>query len=174
MVISLIDQPLPSAFVCNVPGEYQAISTLTEEDILNAAAFILNQRFCREKERIIDSQGACDFFRVHLATLQYEVFCVLFLDNQHHLIACEQLFRGTTNRAFVYPREVVKRALELNAVAVIFSHNHPQGCPRPSQEDYLITRHLIDALKLVDIKVLDHIVVGGVRTASLAELGFAF
>jgi DNA repair protein RadC len=174
MIVSLVDQPLPSVFACGLLGEYQASSTFTEEDILNAAVSILGQRFSRKKETFSNPLAARGFFKVRLATLQYEVFCVLFLDNQHRMIACEQMFRGTFNGASVYPREVVKRALELNAAAVIFSHNHPSGDTRPSQEDYLVTRQLIDALKLINVKVLDHIIVGGVDTASFAELGFSF
>ncbi len=101
----------------------------------------------------------------------YEVFCCLFLDNRHHLMLFEELFRGTIDGASVYPREVVKTALAHRAAAVIFAHNHPSGIAEPSHADEAITRRLKDALALVDIRVLDHIVVGDGETVSLAERG---
>lgn len=106
-----------------------------------------------------------------LAHLEREVFLCMFLNAQHQLIACEELFQGTIDASSVYPREVVKRALHHNAAAVIFAHNHPSGMPEPSQADQRITIRLRDALALVDIRVLDHIVVGGTSTISFAERG---
>jgi DNA repair protein RadC len=102
---------------------------------------------------------------------QHEVFVVLFLDSQHGVIASEELFQGTIDGASVYPREVVKRALQRNAAAVIFAHNHPSGVAEPSRADEAITRRLIDALDLVDIRVLDHLVVGDTEVVSFAERG---
>jgi len=101
----------------------------------------------------------------------YEVFCCLFLDNRHRLIAFDELFRGTVDGASVHPREVVRQALYRNAAAVILAHNHPSGVAEPSQADELITLRLRDALALVDIRVLDHFVVGDNRCVSLAERG---
>ena len=100
-----------------------------------------------------------------------EVFAVLFLDNQHRLIAYEPLFQGTINGASVYPREVVKAALRHNSAAVIFAHNHPSGIAEPSQADIDITHRLRKALHLVDIDALDHFIVGDTRVTSLAEMG---
>ncbi len=100
-----------------------------------------------------------------------EVFCVLFLDNQHRLLACEDLFFGTIDGASVYPREVVKRALARNAAAVILAHNHPSGIAEPSQADRRITERLREALELVEIRVLDHMVVGDAEVVSFAERG---
>ena len=100
-----------------------------------------------------------------------EAFGCLFLDNRHRLIAFEILFHGTVDGASVHPREVVKRALEHNSAAVIFAHNHPSGVAEPSQADELITRRLRDALALVDIRVLDHVIVGLERCVSFAERG---
>jgi len=100
-----------------------------------------------------------------------ELFVVLFLDNRHRLIACEELFAGTINAAPVYPREVVRRALLHNAAAVILSHNHPSGDPEPSAADAQITEELQRALALVDIRLLDHLVVGEGRPVSFAERG---
>lgn len=106
-----------------------------------------------------------------LAHLEREVFLCMFLNTQHQLIACEELFQGTIDASSVYPREVVKRALALNAAACIFAHNHPSGVPEPSQADQRITLRLRDALALIDIRVLDHIIVGGTSTVSFAERG---
>lgn len=103
--------------------------------------------------------------------LEREVFLCMFLNSQHQLIACEELFQGTIDASSVYPREVVKRALQLNAAAVIFGHNHPSGLPEPSQADQRITLRLRDALAMVDIRTLDHVVVGGTEVASFAERG---
>jgi DNA repair protein RadC len=100
-----------------------------------------------------------------------EVFCCLFLDNRHRVLAFEELFRGTLNGAAVYPREVVKRALQHNAAAVIFAHNHPSGVAEPSQADEQLTQRLRDALALVEIRVLDHFVVGEDAPISFAERG---
>lgn len=100
-----------------------------------------------------------------------EVFAVLFLDNQHRLIAYEEMFFGTIDGASVYPREVVKKALAKNAAAVILSHNHPSGIAEPSQADQRITRRLQDALQLVDVRVIDHMVVGDREVISFAERG---
>ncbi|MGF1691635.1 RadC family protein [Photobacterium kagoshimensis] len=100
---------------------------------------------------------------------QREVFYILFLDNQHRVIAGEVLFEGTIDSAAVYPREVVKRSLELNAAALILAHNHPSGVAEPSQADRRITRRITDALALVDIRVLDHFVVGDGEIISFSE-----
>lgn len=101
----------------------------------------------------------------------YEVFACLFLDNQHHILEFEELFRGTIDGASVYPREVVKKALDHNAAAVIFAHNHPSGIAEPSQADKLITDKLKQALGLLDIRVLDHFIIGDGIPYSFAEHG---
>ena len=111
------------------------------------------------------------FCQLHIAVEQDEYFCCLFLDSQHRLIAFERLFRGTVDGASVYPRVVVRRALELNAAALILTHNHPSGLPEPSSADTRITKRLKDALALVDVRVLDHVIVGTDGTSSMAESG---
>ena len=103
---------------------------------------------------------------------QHEVFACLYLDNQHRVIAFDELFRGTIDGASVYPREVVKAALKRNAAALIFAHNHPSGVAEPSQSDRSLTTRLIDALRLVDIRVLDHFVIGDGEVVSFAERGW--
>ena len=100
------------------------------------------------------------------------LFLVLFLDNQNQLLASEEMFRGTINAASVYPREIVKAALQHNAAAVILAHNHPSGEPEPSLADRSLTERLLAALSLVDIRVLDHLVIGGSNTVSFAERGW--
>ena len=106
-----------------------------------------------------------------LAGRQHEVFCGLFLDNRHRVIEYTELFTGTIDSAAVYPREVVKHCLRSNAAAVIFAHNHPSGVAEPSDTDVRLTRKLTDALALIDVRVLDHLIIGqGVQT-SLAERG---
>ena len=121
---------------------------------------------------VMSSPGAVkEFLRVRLSALEYEVFVVLFLDAQHALIASEEMFRGTLSQTSVYPREVVRAALRHNAGAVILAHNHPSGVAEPSRADELLTQSLKSALALVDVRVLDHIVVAGGSTTSLAERG---
>jgi DNA repair protein RadC len=99
------------------------------------------------------------------------VFAVLFLDGQHRLIQLEEMFRGTLTQTSVYPREVVRRALALNAGAVILAHNHPSGLAEPSRADELLTQALKNALQLVDVRVLDHLVIGRGSVVSFAERG---
>ncbi|WP_301361977.1 RadC family protein [Stutzerimonas nitrititolerans] len=112
-----------------------------------------------------------EYLGAKLAGLEHEVFAVLFLDNQHRLIEYIEMFRGTIDSASVYPREVVKEALKRNAAAVILSHNHPSGHAEPSQADRTLTERLKDALGLVDVRTLDHIIVAGLERVSFAELG---
>lgn len=112
-----------------------------------------------------------DFVTLQIGASAQEIFMGLFLDTQHRLIQSQELFRGTLTQTSVFPREVVKEALRLNAAAVIFAHNHPSGVPEPSRPDELLTQTLKRALELIDVRVLDHIVVGGTQTKSFAELG---
>jgi DNA repair protein RadC len=112
-----------------------------------------------------------DYLRLQLASLAYEVFAVLFLDAQHRLIRCEEMFRGTLTQTSVYPREVLKRALDLNAAAVILAHNHPSGVAEPSRADEFLTQSLKSALQQIDVRVLDHLVVGQGPVVSFAERG---
>lgn len=108
---------------------------------------------------------------LEIASLEHEVFYCIFLDNQHRVLKAECCFQGTIDGANVYPREMVKRALQLNAAALILAHNHPSGITEPSTADQAITRRLIDALSLVDVRVLDHFIIGGTACYSFAEAG---
>jgi len=120
----------------------------------------------------LTSPGAVrDYLRLAISGREHEVFVCLWLDAQHRVLDCEELFRGTLTQTSVYPREIVKAGLKANAAAVIFAHNHPSGAAQPSQADELLTRNLKDALSLVDIKVLDHFVIAGQHALSFAERG---
>jgi DNA repair protein RadC len=135
----------------------------------------LGKRALREEARRatpMDSpQAVRSYLALALARLGHEIFTVLFLDAQHRLIAIEEMFRGTLTQTSVYPREVVKHALQHNCAAVILAHNHPSGVAEPSRADQALTRALQSALALVDVRVLDHIVVAGAQTVSFAERG---
>ena len=116
-------------------------------------------------------QRVKDYLALQLGGRSQEVFAVLFLDAQHRFVQLEEMFHGTLNQTSVYPREVVKRALALNAAAVVLAHNHPSGVAEPSRADEFLTQTLISALKLVDVRVLDHVVVGAGQAVSMAERG---
>lgn len=121
---------------------------------------------------VLDSPEAVRaYLRLGIGLRRYEVFGVIFLDAQHRLLAFEEMFRGTVSQTSVYPREVVRRALEHNASAVVFAHNHPSGAAEPSAADRMLTTALRDALALVDVRTLDHLVVTRRRVFSFAESG---
>lgn len=120
----------------------------------------------------LNSPGAVrDYLKLLLNWQEHEVFVVIFLDAKNRVITSEEMFRGTLTQTSVYPREVVKAVLRHNAAAVILAHNHPSGVPDPSQSDRLLTDTLKQALSLIDVRVLDHFIVAGTETVSLAELG---
>ena len=127
----------------------------------------------RLKERaVFDSPGAVkQYLQLHIGSRPYEVFAVLFLDAQHRLIVLEELFRGTLTQTSVYPREVVTRALQNHAAAVVLSHTHPSGNIEPSRADETLTQTLSAALSLIDVRVLDHVIVSAGQAFSMAEKG---
>ncbi|MGH8729402.1 MAG: RadC family protein [Burkholderiales bacterium] len=139
------------------------------------AAVELARRALNEKMRAQDvlasPKAVRDYLRLALSHREHEVFFGIFLDAQNRVIACEDLFRGTLTETSVYPREVVKRALYHNAAAMIFAHNHPSGEANPSVADETLTQALKQALALVEVKVLDHFVIGGESATSFAERG---
>ena len=140
--------------------------------IVSRALKILEYRARYTEDVSISSPSAArDYCRLKLGGLPHEVFGVLWLDAQNRLIAFEEIFRGTLTQTSVYPREIVKAALARNAAAVILAHNHPSGVAEPSRADELLTRTLKEALALVDVKVLDHLVVCTAGTTSFAERG---
>lgn len=129
-------------------------------------------RECLERGDVLSSpEDTRNFLMSELSGRAYEVFACLFLDNKHRVIKFEELFYGTIDGASVYPREVVRRALQHNAAALILAHNHPSGIAEPSQADIAITRRLKEAMSLIDVRVLDHLVIGDGYSISLAERG---
>ncbi len=124
------------------------------------------------REAVLNSPDKVrQYLQLQLARREHEVFAVLYLDAQNRLLKCEELFRGTLTQTSVHPREVVKQALRHNAAAVILAHNHPSGVAEPSRADELLTQALKDALALVEVRVLDHLIVAGNATVSFAERG---
>ena len=124
------------------------------------------------EQPLFDTPGRVkDYLRLRLAGHDHEVFAVLFLDAQNRLLSAVEMFRGTLTQTSVYPREVVKRALAKNAAAVVLAHNHPSGAAEPSRADEFLTQSIKSALALVDVRVLDHLVVGHSEVVSFAERG---
>jgi DNA repair protein RadC len=141
-------------------------------EVLEVAAQYLAVELQTQTGQPMTSPSAVRQFLLQaLAARDAEVFCILFFDNRHRLIQFEEMFRGTIDGASVYPREVVRRTIELNAAAVVLVHNHPSGLAEPSQADEMITHRLRDALALIDVRVLDHLVVGRGQVVSFAERG---
>ena len=147
---------------------YRAADT---RDIIDRAQALIAQRYRTGAPVFSSPERTREFLSLKLGPLEYEMFAVLALDNRHRLIEYIELFRGTVDNTTVHPREVVKEALKRNATAVILSHNHPSGVAEPSQADEIITTRLRDALALVEIRVLDHLIVAGSDVTSLAERG---
>ena len=147
-----------------------ARSTKEEDVIIAQALSILSMRLRREAS--LDSPATVkQFLRLQIGALDHEVFGLIFLDAQHRVIEFEVMFRGTLTQTSVYPREVVKAALQHNAAAVILAHNHPSGVVEPSRADEYLTATLKQALALVDVRVLDHIIVSPASETSFAERG---
>ncbi|WP_085299713.1 RadC family protein [Cognaticolwellia mytili] len=145
--------------ICIHSQSYKNKTTRSDVQILEQAAKILANKYLRG-ESFTSSEKSKEYLKYKLGKYDKEVFAVLLLDSQYRLINFSELFYGTIDAASVYPREVVKIALEFNAAAVIFAHNHPSGISEPSLADKVITEKLTQALKLIDIRVLDHFVVG--------------
>ena len=143
---------------------------VSDEEVIAAALRILSGRLARANA-MTSPRVTRQYLAVRFADLEHEVFACLFLDTRHHVIACEELFRGTVDGASVHAREVVKRTLAHNAAAVILAHNHPSGIAEPSEADRSITLKLAKALALVEVRVLDHLIVGGATVVSMAERG---
>lgn len=149
---------------------YSVARPVTADEIVSAALDILAVRLPKT-DALSSPEAVKNYLITQFAGLEHEVFACLFLDNRHRVIRYEELFRGTIDGCSVHPREVVKAALSANAAAVIFTHNHPSGTAEPSRADQRLTQRLTEGLRLVDIRVLDHLVVGGADTVSFAERG---
>ena len=161
---------LPKPFqVDELTGYYQVDQPLSPKAIITMANYLSKQALKKGAE-LNSPQSTYQYLQHLLQDLEHEVFGVLCLDQQHRLIKYEPLFRGTINQANVYPRELVKLALACNAAAVILVHNHPSGKPNPSESDKAITQTIKQALNLVEVRVVDHVIVGREGFASMAEL----
>ncbi len=143
----------------------------SDPDRVIASALKLLEARAQARDALTSPASVRDFLRLKLGRLEHEEFWAAWVDSQNRVIRFEGLFRGTLTQTSVYPREVVKHALKLNAAGVIFAHNHPSGHPEPSLQDQSLTRSLSEALALVDVKVLDHFVIASANFISFAERG---
>lgn len=168
--LSLPTQNKIPHFVSDERGKYRSTRALTDAQIIKAAKALLDSKFC-PGQRLTSPNLTGAWLRHNYADFEHEVFICLFLDNQHAIIKHEVLFRGTIDGASVYPREVAKRCLQLNAAAVVFAHNHPSGMAEPSKPDKYMTNRLKEALGLFDIRTLDHFIIGKGGSYSFAEHG---
>ncbi|MHA1053391.1 RadC family protein [Enterobacter mori] len=144
----------------------------TDQQTIRTALTLLECQLREPGAAFTSSSSVRDWLRLQLASLDREAFTVLWLDNQHRLIDHDTLFLGTINSITVHPREVVKSGLKNNAAAALLAHNHPSGEAEPSHADRLITGRLKQTLELIDIRLLDHLVVGGMDIVSFAERGW--
>jgi DNA repair protein RadC len=172
----LLAQSAGLAGLLAAPGNVRAMKGLGPAKRAQLAAVLEVARRClredlRAGHALTSPAAVRDYLRASIGAREHEVFVCLWLDAQHRVTACEELFRGTLTQTSVYPREIVKAALRANAAAVIFAHNHPSGAAQPSRADELLTRNLKDALALVEVKVLDHFIVAGRQALSFAERG---
>lgn len=152
------------------PGTYRVPQLVTEQDIMEMASVLVERRF-RQGVPIKAPQDTKQYLSVKMAEYEHEVFGLIYLDSRHCVLEMELLFRGTIDGASIYPREVVKQTLAFNAAAVILFHNHPSGIAEPSSADQRITSRIIKALETIDVRVLDHIILGGINAVSFAERG---
>jgi DNA repair protein RadC len=146
--------------------------SFTDRTLVAEAIACLERHYRVAQDALTSPDATRDYLKLRLYGLTYEVFAVLFLDNRHRVLRYEELFRGTIDSAYVHPREVVRKVIETGAAAVIFAHNHPSGSSEPSQADLKLTRTLQDALALIEVRVLDHIIVGEGTGLSFAERGW--
>lgn len=144
---------------------------LTDEEVISMAVAIINHRFGLKRASLNSPALVRDYLKLTLTSKEHEVFVCVFIDAQNRVIAVEELFRGTLTQTSVYPREVVKAALQHNCAAVIFAHNHPSGVAEPSHADQCLTTSLKQALAMVDVKVLDHFIIAADQSLSMAERG---
>jgi DNA repair protein RadC len=151
-------------------GNYRLTGKTTEQDVLAVAEGILLRKLERQGS-VANPSDAADFLRMRLGRLVQEQFVAVWLDNRHRILATETLASGTIDGASIHVREVLRAALTVNAAAVIFSHNHPSGVTEPSAADRAITRELKDALQLIGVRTLDHVVVGAGSPVSMAARG---
>ena len=165
---SSLDTPTATVLqVRDVAGEYRQVDA---DEVLQAAQQLLLGRL-RGSDVMSSPQAVRDYLRMKLGNLEYEVFAVVHLDSQNRVIEYVEMFRGTVTQTSVYPREVVREAMKRNSCAMLLVHNHPSGTTTPSRADEHLTTTLKQALALVDVRVLDHLIVAGHAITSMAEMG---
>ena len=162
------EDPIPYAAAVKAP---EAQQWERDDAVIRNAIALLEARLAKPGVCLDNPNKVRQYLALQLAQKESEVFCCIFLDNRHQVTGFDELFQGTIDGASVHPREVVKAVLNRNAAAVIFAHNHPSGVAEPSRADITLTKRLSDALALIDVRVLDHMVVGGTDVISLAERG---
>lgn len=162
-----------SSFPIQVGSAALPVNCRKDEDLLIETALqVLDRRLFAQGPKLEKPQEVADYLKLQLAEMEHEVFAVIYLNTVHRPIKFEVLFHGTIDSAIVHPRQVAKRALALNAAAIIVAHNHPSGCTNPSQADRSLTKRLKESLELIDVRVLDHFIVGEGTPLSLAEHGW--
>ncbi|WP_095101725.1 JAB domain-containing protein [Pseudomonas sp. Irchel 3A5] len=162
MKLALIDKTI---------SELEASITTAEDELIQEVLLILDRRLFSTEAALESPCAVASYLKLKLAAEKHEAFGVVFLNAKHQPLAFEILFRGSIDCAAIYPRQVVKRALAHNAAAVIISHNHPSGCTKPSSADITLTTRMKDALSLVDVRLVDHFIVGSGKPLSFAERG---
>lgn len=145
--------------------------TIEEIKTIEKARYIIENKYFTKGDPITDTTASKEYIQLRIGHLDHEIFMVIYLDNRHNIIEIEEMFRGTVDKATVHPREVLKNALQHNASAIIIAHNHPSGDTEPSRADIEITKRLKEGLNFVEIRLLDHIIVGSGEGYSFAERG---
>jgi len=163
----------PQQFALTLEPDHTRRPELTDEerDLIDRAIRCLEARYRVSQDVLTSPEATREYLKLRLDGVPYEVFTILLLDNRHRVLKYVEVFRGTIDGASVHPREVVRLVMEANAAAVIFAHNHPSGLAEPSQADLRITQRLKDSLALIDVRFLDHFIVGEGVGTSLAERG---
>ncbi len=159
---------------CNAEPAWVTVeipTSVREDWIIQQAITLLERRVFKAGPQLSSPSAVRDYLRLQLVAEPNEIFAVLFLDNRHQVLAYEPMFKGTIDGAAVYPRVIVQRALELKASALVFAHQHPSGVTEPSQADHRITEQLRNALGLIDVRVLDHFIIGQGTPYSFSERG---
>lgn len=144
---------------------------MTEDDVLAAAANIMEKRVKLERKSIGVDKDVISLLQPRIGYLQYEMFSVIFLNTQNEVIDIKDMFRGTIDQTAVYPREIISEALKCNAKSIILTHNHPSGTTQPSEADKTVTTRIVEGCRLLDIRVLDHIIMSGNEYFSFATHG---
>ncbi|MFC4160705.1 RadC family protein [Chitinimonas lacunae] len=161
-----------SCLVADAPRAPLDLLAAQHEDwIVQQAITLLEQRLFKDRSPLDGPAAACEYLRLKLVSAPNEIFAAVFLDSRHQVLAFEQLFSGTVDGADVYPRVVLQRALVHNATSLILAHQHPSGCTTPSDADRRITLRLRDALAMIDVRILDHFIIGKGKPYSFAESG---